>query len=30
MKSGECVSDRRLKLRKYKVVEKGDDVYVIA
>jgi nitrite reductase/ring-hydroxylating ferredoxin subunit len=30
MKSGECVSDRRLKLRKYKVVEKGDDVYVVA
>jgi nitrite reductase/ring-hydroxylating ferredoxin subunit len=30
MKTGECVSDRRLKLRSYKVVEKGDEVYVIA
>ena len=30
MKTGECVSDRRLKLRKYKVVQKGDDVYVVA
>src|SRR5215831_2233483 len=29
MKTGECVSDRRLKLRKYKVVEKGDEVYVL-
>jgi hypothetical protein len=23
------VSDRKLKLRKYKVVEKGDEVYVL-
>ena len=30
MKTGECVSDRRLKLRRYKVVQKGDDVYVVA
>jgi nitrite reductase/ring-hydroxylating ferredoxin subunit len=30
MKTGECVSDRRLKLRKYKVLEKGDDVYVVS
>jgi nitrite reductase/ring-hydroxylating ferredoxin subunit len=30
MKTGECVSDRKLKLRKYKVVEKGDEVYVLA
>src|SRR6266700_203598 len=30
MKTGECVSDRRLKLRKYKVVQKGDDVYVVS
>ena len=30
MKTGECVSDRRLKLRKYKVVQKGDEVYVVA
>ena len=29
MKTGECISDRRLKLRQYKVVEKGDDVYVV-
>ena len=29
MKTGECVSDRKLKLRKYKVVEKGDEVYVV-
>ena len=30
MKTGECVSDRRLKLRKYDVVQKGDDIYVVA
>jgi nitrite reductase/ring-hydroxylating ferredoxin subunit len=30
MKTGECVSDRRLKLRQYKVVEKEDGVYVVA
>ena len=30
MKTGECVADRRLKLRKYKVVQKGDEVYVVA
>src|SRR5262245_17273898 len=29
MKTGECVSDRKLKLRKYKVVEKEDEVYVL-
>lgn len=29
MKTGECVSDRRLKLRKYPVVQKGDDIYVV-
>ena len=29
MKTGECISDRRLKLRRYKVVQRGDDVYVI-
>ena len=29
MKTGECVSDRRLKLRRYKVVQKGDDIYVV-
>jgi nitrite reductase/ring-hydroxylating ferredoxin subunit len=30
LKTGECVADRKMKLRKYKVVEKGDDVYVVA
>jgi nitrite reductase/ring-hydroxylating ferredoxin subunit len=29
MKTGECVSDRKLKLRKYKVVQKGDEIYVV-
>jgi hypothetical protein len=24
------VSDRKLKLRKYKVVQKGEDVYIVA
>lgn len=28
MKTGECISDRKLKLRRYKVVEKGDELYV--
>jgi nitrite reductase/ring-hydroxylating ferredoxin subunit len=30
MKTGECVSDRKLKLRNYEVIEKGDEVYVRA
>jgi nitrite reductase/ring-hydroxylating ferredoxin subunit len=30
MKTGECVSDRKLKLRKFQVVQKGDDIYVVA
>jgi nitrite reductase/ring-hydroxylating ferredoxin subunit len=30
MKTGECVSDRRLRLRSYKILEKGDEVYVVA
>jgi nitrite reductase/ring-hydroxylating ferredoxin subunit len=30
IKTGECVSDRKLKLRRYKVVQRGDDVYVVA
>jgi nitrite reductase/ring-hydroxylating ferredoxin subunit len=30
MKTGECISDRRMKLKKYQVVEKGDEVYVVA
>ncbi|MBX9823007.1 MAG: Rieske (2Fe-2S) protein [Afipia birgiae] len=29
IKTGECVSDRKLKLRSYKVVEKGDEVFVV-
>src|SRR4051794_5388697 len=28
MKTGECVSDRKIRLRKYKIVQKGDDIYV--
>jgi hypothetical protein len=30
MKTGECVSDRKMRLKKYKIVQKGDDVYVVA
>ena len=30
MKSGECISDRRMKLKKYQVVQKGDEIYVVA
>ena len=30
MKTGECVSDRKMKLKKYKVLEKGDELYVVA
>jgi nitrite reductase/ring-hydroxylating ferredoxin subunit len=30
MKTGECVSNRKLKLRRYEVVEKGDDLFVVA
>jgi nitrite reductase/ring-hydroxylating ferredoxin subunit len=30
MKTGECVGDRKLKLRKYEVVQRGEDVYVVA
>ena len=30
LKTGECVSDRKLKLRKYEVIQKGDEVYVRA
>ena len=28
MMTGECISDRKLKLKKYKVVTKGEDLYV--
>jgi nitrite reductase/ring-hydroxylating ferredoxin subunit len=30
MTTGECVSDRKMKLKKYQVLEKGDEVYVVA
>ena len=30
IKTGECVSDRKLKLRRYKIVQRGEDVYVVA
>ena len=30
IKSGECVGDRRLKLKKFAVVQRGDDLYVVA
>ena len=29
LKTGECIADRRLKLRKYDVVRRGDDVFVV-
>jgi len=29
MKTGECVSDRKQRLRRYKVVQKGDEIYVV-
>src|SRR5947208_1513835 len=30
MKTGECVADRKLRLKKYKTLQTGDDLYVIA
>lgn len=30
MTTGECVSDRKMKLRRYDVVAKGDELYVVA
>jgi hypothetical protein len=30
MRTGECVADRRLKLKRYQVVEKEGSVYVVA
>ena len=30
IKTGECISDRKLRLRKYAVIEKGDELYVVA
>jgi nitrite reductase/ring-hydroxylating ferredoxin subunit len=29
LKTGECVADRKLKLRKYDVVRRGEDIYVV-
>jgi nitrite reductase/ring-hydroxylating ferredoxin subunit len=29
LKTGECVGDRRLKLRKFDVVQRGDDIFVV-
>ncbi len=29
MRTGEFVGDRRLKLRKYNVVQRGDEIYVV-
>ena len=28
IKTGECAADRRLKLKKYKIVQRGDEIYV--
>ena len=30
MKTGECISNRKMKLKKFQVVQKGDEVYVLA
>jgi nitrite reductase/ring-hydroxylating ferredoxin subunit len=30
MKTGECISDRRMKLKKFQVLQKGDEIYVVA
>ena len=30
IKTGECVGDRKLKLRKFEVVKRGDEIYVVA
>ena len=30
LKTGQCIGDKRLKLRSYKVVTRGDDVFVEA
>lgn len=30
IKTGECVANRQLKLKRYEVVQKGDEVYVVA
>ena len=30
LKTGECIGDRKQKLRKYEIVTRGDDIYVVA
>lgn len=30
LRTGECAADRRLKLKSYNVVQRGEDVYVVA
>ncbi len=30
LKTGECVGDRRLKLKKFEAVRRGEDIFVIA
>lgn len=30
IKSGECIGDRKQKLRKYEVVRRGNEIYVVA
>ena len=30
LKTGECIGDRKLKLRKFEVVKRGDEIYVVA
>jgi nitrite reductase/ring-hydroxylating ferredoxin subunit len=30
LKTGECIGDRKQKLRKYEIVKRGEDIYVVA
>src|SRR4029078_9295111 len=30
LKTGECIGDRKLKLRKYEIVKRGEEIYVVA
>ena len=30
LKTGECIGDRKQKLRKFEVVKRGEDIYVVA
>jgi nitrite reductase/ring-hydroxylating ferredoxin subunit len=30
LKTGECVGDRKLRLKKFDVVQRGDDIFVVA